>query len=1318
MPPIKSETNRYLYLYTCEQSQRGDGSLTHTIVLLDDSTTVIDGGNIITGTVTANAIKADSGTFNTANIPNLDAAKITSGDIVADRIKTNVVSAINATANKIDAKNINVSSINIGDLTGEIGGRNLLRRTANPSIGDMSNGYWVKWSANDTVEKTSDGIKITSSGGAPTSFRIPLAYEGAISIGETITVSFDYRGNMTGTGAFYFMANPSPNVSTTMNALVESTTEWVHFEQTFNFSGSPGGPAVQFMFPYKNASGKWLEIKDSSLKLERGNTATDWTPAPEDTDSAIDDASKIASNYIHADSSGIRIASANPATQKQRIWLTSGRIDFYNADDTSIGAISGDVARFGKLNHTYVNINGNDGDIDIYKNGYLKAKYSSTITLYGGSSASGANPKVELSSTAFNMYDSNGKVRSVINASGLDIKDTDGSTSVALFAASSRIGKAASGHVIVDSTGMTVYDTNNKKRTAVNASGLTVYDASEVDVGNFAATARIGKSNSSRFLMNATSLQAYDSSNKMYFEVSSSGLKYGTDLSASGTTNVVASQAYVTGQGYQTSSDVQTAITNADANKRDWYATCPTAAATAAKVATIDPVTTKFSLVAGQTVKVLFSDTNSATPADLTLNVNSKGAKNIKYIYNGGYSNIPAANYLKANQIYTFTYDGTYWIITLGYNTNSNTYDRTLHNNYIKATAAITSGKIICGTSSGYKNLAASTAFDISYPLLYASEAVAANGQTAKAYERMPGVNIATTLAVADIPGIAANKVVFIKGTISGTTFTTASANFLTCTPPSSAVANEYYIPIGILANDYSSSETNKLFFETSKELWCYNDEAFGPTSIRNASAAAKTASNYISYDSTNGLKIASSSPSSSTRFVQVKSDQVRIQNDGSNYAYVDTNGLTIYKGGDNVANFGTTTRIGKLDSNYISIDSTSGISLFYSEHSTGASGTTAITSCHIKETSIDLGYSHPVSAYGFSVEEQYKGTYATNNHFGSLAKCEIVPYQGTVYQEITGNGGFTLETIKETNSSNSAYIHLAGDVDSYNPNTGTIMMGAYADTGETLPKKTTITMTGLGISLSSPSKIFALNENGATITGRLSLGYPDQQSVAPTGRIAIQDSRSYAWTPTSLDKGINWYFTKSNGPDTSKWWAIQHVKGWTGDYNAWELAGTATDSDERTSPLYVRTGRTTNGWGSWRKIYDTSNKPTTADMATLISKFGSNTTASFNTTGSNGTITLTETAANFTIIDIFFKGNNGYYDFTRVYNPNGKTVNLATMESTTGSIKCKWKAVAISGTSISTKVNSSNNCYAEMDGNGTPANVNRIYICGVVGYK
>ena len=121
------QTNKYLY--TTMQREYANGIVACEPVLLDDTTTVIDGGNIITGSIAANRIDADSGTFNTANIPNLNASKINAGDITAARIKTNVVSAINATANKIDAKNINVSAINIGDLAGEIGGRNLFKKS-------------------------------------------------------------------------------------------------------------------------------------------------------------------------------------------------------------------------------------------------------------------------------------------------------------------------------------------------------------------------------------------------------------------------------------------------------------------------------------------------------------------------------------------------------------------------------------------------------------------------------------------------------------------------------------------------------------------------------------------------------------------------------------------------------------------------------------------------------------------------------------------------------------------------------------------------------------------------------------------------------------------------------------------------------------------------------------------------------------------------------------------------------------------------------------------------------------------------------------
>lgn len=103
-------------------------------------------------------------------------------------------------------------------------------------------------------------------------------------------------------------------------------------------------------------------------------------------------------------------------------------------------------------------------------------------------------------------------------------------------------------------------------------------------------------------------------------------------------------------------------VANIALNQSVWYAECPTAAGTAVKVATISPITTDFALTKGVTVNVKFTNTNSATNSSLQLNVNGTGAKNIKYIYNGSYSNI-VAGYLKANQMYQFRYDGTYWIV-------------------------------------------------------------------------------------------------------------------------------------------------------------------------------------------------------------------------------------------------------------------------------------------------------------------------------------------------------------------------------------------------------------------------------------------------------------------------------------------------------------------------------------------------------------------------------------------------------------------------------------------------------------------------------
>jgi hypothetical protein len=108
-------------------------------------------------------------------------------------------------------------------------------------------------------------------------------------------------------------------------------------------------------------------------------------------------------------------------------------------------------------------------------------------------------------------------------------------------------------------------------------------------------------------------------------------------------------------------------------NRGVFYGTCDTAAATVEK-AVVCPDFAANDLVAGSVVMVFFSVTNSGAVANLTLNVNSTGAKSIKYISNGSYANIPSAGYLKANQIYQFTFDGTYWVVEMNYDTNNNAY--------------------------------------------------------------------------------------------------------------------------------------------------------------------------------------------------------------------------------------------------------------------------------------------------------------------------------------------------------------------------------------------------------------------------------------------------------------------------------------------------------------------------------------------------------------------------------------------------------------------------------------------------------------------
>ena len=82
------------------------------------------------------------------------------------------------------------------------------------------------------------------------------------------------------------------------------------------------------------------------------------------------------------------------------------------------------------------------------------------------------------------------------------------------------------------------------------------------------------------------------------------------------------------------------------------YGACSTAAGTAAKTVALSG----FVLATGAEITVKFSATNTA--ANPTLNVNSTGAKPIRYKN----AAVPSG-YIVANKTYRFVYDGTYWQI-------------------------------------------------------------------------------------------------------------------------------------------------------------------------------------------------------------------------------------------------------------------------------------------------------------------------------------------------------------------------------------------------------------------------------------------------------------------------------------------------------------------------------------------------------------------------------------------------------------------------------------------------------------------------------
>ena len=100
-------------------------------------------------------------------------------------------------------------------------------------------------------------------------------------------------------------------------------------------------------------------------------------------------------------------------------------------------------------------------------------------------------------------------------------------------------------------------------------------------------------------------------------------------------------------------------------------------------------------------------------------------------------------------------------------------------------------------------------------------------------------------------------------------------------------------------------------------------------------------------------------------------------------------------------------------------------------------------------------------------------------------------------------------------------------------------------------------------------------------------------------------------------------------------------------------------------------------------------------------------------TGGSKENITLSDSAANYAYLEIFFNANN-YYNSVKVYSPNNKNVYLSVNVVNADASYFQNKIVLINGTSISNVVFNQNTVGSSV----ATENANNIYITKVIGYK
>jgi hypothetical protein len=175
------------------------------------------------------------------------------------------------------------------DLTAEFGAGNEPTQTEYENWLKKQPNYWYDttakihgWlGARTNIVKATANDSLSSQFGAQqaTTFRTTKLVEG-----ETYTLSFLVRGNVSAINHAYIRNTGTSDASISMNEAVASATVFNRVSKTFVATADMGNSTASWLYIGYNGAfttSSWFEIQE--VKLEKGNVVTDWCPAATET---------------------------------------------------------------------------------------------------------------------------------------------------------------------------------------------------------------------------------------------------------------------------------------------------------------------------------------------------------------------------------------------------------------------------------------------------------------------------------------------------------------------------------------------------------------------------------------------------------------------------------------------------------------------------------------------------------------------------------------------------------------------------------------------------------------------------------------------------------------------------------------------------------------------------------------------------------------------------------------------------------------------------------------------------------------------------